>query len=142
MNTPLADSLNNSKSRRRFSNRNLRRREGNKSQKKNRVLDKATIAAKLQLQEEEREVLYGLISLLLKLGLLAVFTGSFVKVGIASHQRIMRHLEISSVLKNDSEKLAKLNFRFDRLFTIGGQNRLIDEQEHLIAPNSKRIIWR
>ena len=105
-------------------------------------IDKATIAANLQLQEQQRELIYNIIALVMKFGLLAIFAGSFVRLGVASHQRIMRHLEISSVLKIESKKLDKLNTRFDRLFTIGGQNRLIREQDHLIAPNSFRVIWK
>tara|TARA_Y100001968_G_C19401312_1_gene741169 strand:+ start:511 stop:924 length:414 start_codon:yes stop_codon:yes gene_type:complete len=105
-------------------------------------LDKATIAANVELQEQHRDFVYSLIALFMKLGLLAIFAGSFVRLGVASHRRIMRNIEISSALKHESQRLDELNFRFDRLFTIGGQNRLISEQDHLIAPNSVRVIWR
>ena len=105
-------------------------------------LDKATIARNLQLQEQNKELLYSSISLLMKLGLLAIVAGSFVRLGIASHRRITRQLEISSALRKESKKLEELNSRFDRLFTIGGENRLINSQDHLIAPNSVRVIWR
>tara|TARA_Y100001968_G_C19262199_1_gene669872 strand:- start:311 stop:727 length:417 start_codon:yes stop_codon:yes gene_type:complete len=105
-------------------------------------LDKATIARNLQLQEQKKEFLYSFIALLMKLGLLAIFAGSFVRLGMASHRRITRQLEISSVLNKESKKLDELNSRFDRLFTIGGETRLINDQEHLIAPNSVRVIWR
>ena len=105
-------------------------------------LDKATIAANVQFQEQQRDFIYSLIALFMKLGLLAIFAGSFVQLGIASHRRILRNIEISSVLTQESQKLEELNLRFDRLFTIGGETRLINEQDHLIAPNSVRVIWR
>ncbi len=105
-------------------------------------LDKATIAANVELQEQQRDFVYSLFALFMKLGLLAIFAGSFVRLGIASHHRIMRNIEISTALNQQSQRLDELNFRFDRLFTIGGQNRLINEQDHLIAPNSVRVIWR
>ena len=105
-------------------------------------IDSATIASKLQLKEQQRELIYSCIYLFLKVGLLALFAGSFIRLGFASHQRIMRNLEISSLLELESKKLEKLNLRFDRLFTIGGQHRLISEQDHLIAPNSVRVIWK
>ena len=105
-------------------------------------LDKATIARNLQLQEQNKELLYSFIALLMKLGLLAIVAGSFVRLGMASHRRITRQLEISSALRKESKKLEELNSRFDRLFTIGGENRLINSQDHLIAPNSVRVIWR
>ena len=125
-----------------------RRRRGehnqfpNHTHRQKRRLDKATIAANVELQEQQRDFVYSLIALFMKLGLLAIFAGSFVRLGVASHRRIMRNIEISSALKHESQRLDELNFRFDRLFTIGGQNRLISEQDHLIAPNSVRVIWR
>tara|TARA_Y100001968_G_scaffold89236_1_gene80286 strand:- start:3861 stop:4292 length:432 start_codon:yes stop_codon:yes gene_type:complete len=130
------------------SNKKIRRSKTSKVKpsehplKRSKRLDKATIASKLQLQEQQREFIYSLIALFMKIGLLAIFTGSFVKLGLASHQRIMRQIELASILKIENEKLDRLNFRFDRLFTIGGQDRLINEQDHLIAPNRKRIIWK
>ncbi len=105
-------------------------------------IDKATIAANIQLQEQKRDLIYNCIALGMKIGLLAIFAGSFVRLGIASHQRIMRHIEISSVLNLELKRLDDLNRRFDQLFTIGGKERLIGEQDHLIAPNSFRVIWK
>ena len=105
-------------------------------------LDKATIAANIELKEQKRDLIYNLIALSLKCGLLTIFLGSFVRLGIASHQRIMRNMEISSVLNFESKRLHELNQRFDGLFTIGGRERLIGEQDHLIAPNSFRVIWK
>ena len=105
-------------------------------------MDKATIAAKLQLKEQQRELIYNCIALAMKFGLLTIFVGSFFKLGVASHQRIMRHIEIASVLNFESKRLDQLNLRFDHLFTIGGKERLIGEQDHLIAPNSFRVIWK
>ena len=54
-------------------------------------LDKATIARNLQLQEQNKELLYSSIALLMKLGLLAIVAGSFVRLGMASHRRITRN---------------------------------------------------
>ena len=117
---------------------NKRKLESGKINKK---FNKATIARELQLQELRREYLYSCIALLMKFGLMVIFLGSFFRLGIASHQRVMRNLELFSILKTESKKLHDLNDRFDNLFAIGGDDRLIAEQEHLIAPNSVRIIW-
>jgi len=38
--------------------------------------------------------------------------------------------------------LQGLQHRFDTLFTLGGDERLMDEQEQWIAPNRLRVIWR
>ncbi len=106
------------------------------------VVDAATLASKLQLQEEKRELTCNLIYLSVKTGLLVIALSSSFKLGLASHQRISRNNEIASVLKIESAKLKRLNTRFDDLFSIGGKQRLLEEQDQLIAPKSRRIIWR
>ena len=112
------------------------------SRSKAQRVDAASLAAKLQIQEEKREYFYSLIALCMKLGFLVLFSASLIKVSIASTQRVKRHLEILSVLDYESAKLEKLKNRFDGLFTIGGAQRFMDEQEQWIAPNSVRVIWR
>ena len=107
-----------------------------------RRVDAFTLAASFQKQEEKREFLYSWIALIMKLGLLLVFSGSFIKLGIASHQRVNRHIELSSILELETERLQKLSRRFDQLFTIGGDRRFMNDQDHWIAPNSVRVIWR
>ncbi len=109
---------------------------------KSQRLDAATLASKLQLQEQQRELIYGVISLVMKFGLLLIGTTSLIKLGISSHQRIGRYSELSSVLRVESGKLIGLKSRFDRFFTIGGDRRFMDENDQWIAPNRRRIIWR
>ena len=105
-------------------------------------LDAATLAATLQLQEQRRELIYSVFALALKFGFLALCSVSLLKLGIASHQRVLRHAELSSVLDVESAQLMSLQQRFDHLFTIGGDRRLMDEQDQWIAPNRVRVIWR
>ncbi|WP_320664163.1 hypothetical protein [Prochlorococcus sp. MIT 1223] len=124
--------------------RRIRKRSLSRRQRSNAsvIVDKATIAAALELEELQREFIYSCISLGMKMGLLAIFAVSFVKLGVASHDRILRQLEMVSILRFESRKLNQLNSRFDKLFAIGGENRLISEQEHLITPNSVRVVWK
>jgi len=112
------------------------------SQKSIASVDAATRASEFQLQEEQRELTYALISLFIKSGLFVIAIASFLNLGIASHQRINRNNEITSVLKLETEKLTRLHLRFDSLFSIGGKGRLMEEQDQWIAPKSRRIIWR
>ena len=112
------------------------------SQKSIASVDAATRASELQLQEEQRELTYALISLFIKSGLFVIAIASFFNLGIASHQRINRNNEITSVLRAETEKLTRLHLRFDSLFSIGGKGRLMEEQDQWIAPKSRRIIWR
>ncbi len=105
-------------------------------------IDAATLASSLQLQEQQRELIYSVIALVMKLGLLLIGTSSLVKLGIASHQRVVRYSELASVLDLESVRLVSLQKRFDRFFTIGGDKRLMDENDQWIAPNRIRVIWR
>ena len=105
-------------------------------------VDAATLASTFQLQEQQREIIYSLIALAMKLGLLLIGGASLVKLGISSHHRAGRYSEVSSVWAVESSKLAMLQERFDNLFTIGGERRLMDEHDQWIAPNRVRVIWR
>ncbi len=105
-------------------------------------IDTFTQASKFQKLEENRELLYSHIALVMKFGLLILFVSSFVNLGLASHHRVRRQVELSSLLLKESEKLQRLRVSFDQLFTIGGERRFIKGQDQWIAPNSVRVIWR
>jgi len=105
-------------------------------------LDAATLAAKIQLREQRRDLIYSGLALSMKFGLVALGAVSLVKLCMAYSQRLDRHSELAAVLDLEAAKLTNLQRRFDRLFTIGGDRRFIDEQDHLIAPNRVRVLWR
>ncbi len=123
-----------------------RRRGRSRSTKKKSLsgqrIDSSTLASILQLQEDQRELTYSLIFLFIKSGVLLIALASSLKLGFASHQRMSRNNEISSVLRLENNKLAKLYLRFDGLFSIGGKDRLMEEQDQWIEPKSRRIMWR
>ena len=50
--------------------------------------------------------------------------------------------EIAAVVSIETAKLETLQQRFDRVFSIGGEKRLISEQDQWIGPNRLRVIWR
>ena len=105
-------------------------------------IDAFTQVSEIQKEEIKRELLYSYISLILKFGLLVVSAASFINLGIASHQRINRNLELSYLLEKESKKHERLRVRFDELFTIGGEQSFLKEQDQWITPNSFRVIWR
>ena len=105
-------------------------------------IDAATLASKLQLQEQRREMVCSLLALAMKLGLFSLCLVSLIRLCFAYQQRLDRHSEVSAVLNIESVKLKGLQKRFDNLFTIGGDRRLMDEQDQWIAPNRLRVIWR
>ncbi len=105
-------------------------------------VDAATFAAMLQKQEESRDFAYSLLALGMKAGILLIGLSSLFKIGLSLHQRVARYMELAKVVGIESSKLNKVQKRFDHLFTIGGKRNFIDEQEHWIAPNRIRIVWR
>ncbi len=108
----------------------------------NKKIDAFTQVSEFQKEDVRRELLYSNLGLILKFGLLIVFTTSLVNLGLASHQRVNRNLELSYLLEKESKKLQKLRLRFDEMFTNGGEQRFLKEQDQWITPNSVRVIWR
>ena len=121
--------------------RRRRKRFYERSQK-TRVIDAATLAASIQIHEEKREFLYSLIALALKAFLFLIAAVSLAKLGAASLQRVQGLAEVSSLLSVETQQLIGIQDRFDSFYTIGGEERLMDEQDHWIEPNSVRVIWK
>ena len=108
----------------------------------NKKIDAFTQVSEFQKEEIRRELFYSYGVLILKFGLLVVFSASLVNLGLASHQRVNRNLELSYLLEKESKKLHRLRGRFDEMFAIGGEQIFFKEQDQWIAPNSVRVIWR
>ena len=108
----------------------------------NKKVDTFSKVSEFQKEEVRRELLYSYVGLILKFGLLIVFATSLVNLGLASHQRVNRNLELSYLLEKESKKLQKLRLRFDEIFTNGGEQSFFKEQDQWITPNSVRVIWR
>ena len=108
----------------------------------NKKIDSYTQVSEFQKEEVRRELLYSYVGLVLKFGLFIVFATSLFNLGLASHQRVNRNLELSNILEKESKKLHNLRLRFDEMFTNGGEQSFFKEQDQWIAPNSVRVIWR
>ena len=105
-------------------------------------IDAFTQVSEFQKEEVRRDLFYSYVALIMKFGLLVVFSTSLVNLGFASHQRVNRNLELSYLLEKESKKLDGLILRFDEMFTNGGERSFLKEQDQWIAPNSVRVIWR
>ncbi|MFM7453619.1 MAG: hypothetical protein ACKO1V_06600, partial [Cyanobium sp.] len=57
-------------------------------------------------------------------------------------ERMDRQGELAAVLQLEQAKLAKARERFDALFGVDGEQRLIREQNQWIAPNRLRVVWK
>jgi len=89
-----------------------------------------------------QELICSGIGLTLKVGLAFVAVVSLVRLGSAYRERLDRYGEITAVLNIQQAKLNKALQRFDNLFTTGGEQRLIQEQDQWIAPNRLRVVWK
>ena len=108
----------------------------------NKKIDAFTQVSEFQKQEVKLDLIYSYVGLILKFGLFIVFSTSLVNLGLASHQRVNRNLELSYLLEKESKKLQKLRLRFDEMFINGGEQSFLKEQDQWITPNSVRVIWR
>ena len=118
------------------------KRIGKRNPSVNTKIDAFTQVSEVQKEEVRRELLYSRAGLIFKFGLFIVFATSLVNLGLASHQRVNRNLELSYLLEKESKKLHKLRLRFDEMFTNGGEQSFFKEQDQWITPNSVRVIWR
>ena len=100
------------------------------------------MAAAIQRQTDRQELQCSLLALVAKAGLVLLGCVSLIRLSVAYQERMDRHSEIAAVVSIESAKLETLQQRFDRLFSIGGEKRLISEQDQWIAPNRLRVIWR
>ena len=82
------------------------------------------------------------LALAVKIGLISLGAVSLVRLSLAYQQLLDRHSDRAAVCDVETTKLHGLQQRFDRLFTLGGRDRLMGEQDQWIAPNRLRVIWR
>ena len=99
-------------------------------------------AATIQRQLDRQELHCSLIALAAKAALILVGCVSVARMSVAYQERLDRHGEIAAVVNLEAKRLETLQNRFDRLFSIGGEKRLLSEQDQWIAPNRLRVIWR
>ena len=102
----------------------------------------ANRAASIQRQLDRQELHCSLIALAAKSALILVGCVSVASMSVAYQERLDRHGEIAAVVNLEAKRLETLQNRFDRLFSIGGEKRLLSEQDQWIAPNRLRVIWR
>ena len=105
------------------------------------VVSGGETAALHGLSLERQELLCSLIALAVKLGLVVVAGISLARLTSAYQERMERQGELAAVLELEQTKLLKARERFDQLFMLEGEQRLIREQSQWIAPNRLRVVW-
>ena len=96
----------------------------------------------VSLKEERRELVCSVIGLSVKLGLVVMAGVSLCRLAGAYQARMERQAELAAVLEIEQAQLAKARNRFDELFTMSGEQKLIREQSQWIAPNRLRVVWQ
>ena len=96
----------------------------------------------IQRKLDRQELHCSLIALGAKVGLILLVCVSGVRLSVAYQERLERHGEIAAVVAVETAKLESLQSGFDRLFTLGGEQRLLENQDQWIAPNRLRVVWR
>ncbi|MFN9645684.1 MAG: hypothetical protein ACK6BG_11335 [Cyanobacteriota bacterium] len=102
----------------------------------------STGAEIVSLNEERRELVCSVIGLSVKLGLVVMAGVSLCRLAGAYQARMERQAELSAVLEIEQAQLAKARDRFDQLFMVAGEQKLIREQSQWIAPNRLRVVWQ
>lgn len=100
------------------------------------------VAMQQGLSSERQELLCSVIGLVVKVGLVLVAGVSLARLATAYQERMERQGELAAVLDLERAKLAKARDRFDHLFMVAGEQRLIREQNQWIAPNRLRVVWQ
>ena len=90
----------------------------------------------------KQDLLFSLIGLSVKLGLVMVAGVSLVRLASAYQARMDRQGELAAVLQIETAQLTKAQQRFDRLFLMSGEQTLAREQSQWIAPNRLRVVWQ
>ncbi len=96
----------------------------------------------LSLREDRRELICSVIGLSVKVGLAVMAGVSLFRLAGAYQARMERQAELAAVLEIEQAQLAKARNRFDELFTVAGEQKLIREQSQWIAPNRLRVVWQ
>jgi len=99
-------------------------------------------AEMLSLREDRREMVCSVIGLSVKLGLVVMAGVSLFRLAGAYQARMERQAELAAVLEIEQAQLAKARNRFDELFMVAGEQKLIREQSQWIAPNRLRVVWQ
>jgi hypothetical protein len=99
-------------------------------------------AEAVSLKEERRELVCSMIGLSVKLGLVVMAGVSLCRLAGAYQARMERQGELAAVLEIEQAQLAKARNRFDQLFMVAGEQKLIREQSQWIALNRLRVVWQ
>ena len=91
---------------------------------------------------EEQKNFVSNISLGLKICFFLLAIISLVKIGYISKFRITRLREIQSSYLHEKKRYVYLTNRFEDLFTFGGQQRFMKDQDQIISRDILRVIWR
>ncbi len=109
---------------------------------KSSVTDKRSLASKIQLNYKDQEDFISSFFLGLKICFFLLAIVSLVKIGYTSKVRITRLREIKESYLYEKLRFKALSSRFDDLFSFGGEQRFMKDQDQMISRDIIRVIWR
>ena len=122
--------------------RSAQRLDARRAQAASVVASGSETAALQAISTERQELVCSVIGLAVKVGLVVVAGVSLARLATAYQERMERQGELAAVLDLERAKLSKARDRFDHLFMVEGEQRLIREQNQWIAPNRLRVVWQ
>tara|TARA_Y100001970_G_scaffold294017_1_gene445888 strand:- start:21439 stop:21876 length:438 start_codon:yes stop_codon:yes gene_type:complete len=113
-----------------------------KSAKHSKRMDARTVAYLIAKKKDQKEFGYSLIAIMMKFVFMIIASVSLFKIGLVLNERIQRENEIIYAFGYELSQYSNLSKRFDQLFAVGGEQRFMKEQDQLISPYAKRVIWQ
>ena len=104
--------------------------------------DKRSLASSIQINYEKQEEFVSSVFLGLKVCFSLLAIVSLIKIGYTSKVRLTRLSEIKDVYLFEKTRFKSLSKRFDDLFSFGGEQRFMKDQDQMISRDIIRVIWR
>ena len=113
-----------------------------KSFYKNSIFYKKYLGSPSKIKQQKQEDSAYLVFLIIKIcfSLLAII--SLIKLGHSSKVRLIRLREIQDSFLYEKYRFNVLTNKFDDLFSYGGEQRFMKDQDQIISRDIIRVIWR
>ena len=113
-----------------------------KSFYKNSIFHKKYLRSAFIKRQQKEDNFVSLIFLIIKItfSLLAII--SLIKLGYSSKVRLTRLKEIEDSFSYEKYRFNVLTNKFDDLFSSGGEQRFMKDQDQIISRDIIRVIWR
>ena len=113
-----------------------------KSFYKNSIFNKNYLGSVFLKRQQKQDDFVLLIFLIIKISFSLIAIISLMKLGYSSKVRVTRLREIEDSFLYEKYRFNVLSDKFDDLFSSGGQQRFMKDQDQIISRDIIRVIWR